>query len=95
MQTEWISATDRVPTLARRLGSATQSRRILICAGDTVVIGVRSQSDATDSEPAWIDAGGFLIHGVTHWAELPVAPTNYGAFGSSEVTSRPLSGIMQ
>jgi hypothetical protein len=52
--TTWIEASEVLPELTETLGRIRCSRRVLVCAGGTVLVGILSQWPTL--EPAWVDS---------------------------------------
>ena len=72
---DWFSVSDRVP----EMGPAPEldyriisSRRVLVSAGTLTTVGHMHQVES--DTPRWACDSRFLLHGVTHWAELPRGP---------------------
>lgn len=67
----WVPVSERLPELTEKFGSSLLSEKVLMCAGETVIIGRLSERNGGRS---WIYGLGYGLHGVTHWAELPAPP---------------------
>lgn len=70
---KWVDAAERLPELGNR-PPFFKSRRVLVaCPGGFVKIG---EQQVWGDSHAWVDMDRFVIHYVTHWAELPLHPTD-------------------